>query len=674
MGKKSNQKRRWRESAKQTAEVWLKGRKDATPAALKDRLESQVEAAFPAVQVKNAALTVEVPAYRIVTFGLKAVFAYPGVRATRLLNSQIQFQSSLAGDELEMELDRRFPRCLEEMAQKMLADLPADVGPKGPEDIQFAGHFQGVTSVPETLQCGESSVKDVFVRIAGELTQDLGECLREEANQILQEKQEAETPEPWLIPGKVEQCIPRFRLVKYQVSMDCELSIRYLKTKNETCSSEGPGIYEAARTKDLPAFEAYLRKAMTDKARRAVKKAAQALPAFQVIPPGEGEPEKQFPLPVWNSLKERGTVGGEVMLNYKQEYPAPNGTSVFFAYFGNNRYRFLSDSLLVEKRSKNLEMDVPGFLKQEADLKQVLEQTELPVQFNFCERILFADAVSLAWTSFPLGEGQTRPKIHFNMVKGELKEVVWRGVSYSAKTWFDPEKTLPLKQRVEELFHWLLEAEKKLGTEPAEQMRILSDLNPTQVEILRYVYRSGRTWFHDVADSIESRVITTKVAAGQYLYDLAEIRVPFMGKQVPVIYSKMVSGRHGDFQLYTPNTELPKELIASVRPRPFCGDEVQDMTTAGRDKWVMEQAGRAKTAEECWNVLEILENQLPKAAAVRFVRSPQGEDFFRKIQGADAEYARFFLESLPGCKSLAPKLIPSQEDAPESEEESGTES
>ena len=52
-----------------------------------------------------------------------------------------------------------------------------------------------------------------------------------------------------------------------------------------------------------------------------------------------------------------------------------------------------------------------------------------------------------------------------------------------------------------------------------------------------------------------------------------------------------------------------------------------------------------------------------KTAAADFVKSEPGQTFLRGLEGDDREYARLFLEDLPGCRRLVRSLLGSSSQA-----------
>lgn len=99
------------------------------------------------------------------------------------------------------------------------------------------------------------------------------------------------------------------------------------------------------------------------------------------------------------------------------------------------------------------------------------------------------------------------------------------------------------------------------------------------------------------------------------------------------------------------NPELRLSALAAVPSRPLSGKHLADLTSSGRDRWIRDTAAAAVTPEHRWNLLSSLQSDLPRAAVVRFVRSQEAVPFFRAMTGTDAQYARLFVESLPGCRT-----------------------
>ena len=116
-----------------------------------------------------------------------------------------------------------------------------------------------------------------------------------------------------------------------------------------------------------------------------------------------------------------------------------------------------------------------------------------------------------------------------------------------------------------------------------------------------------------------------------------------------------------DFQSLYPQL---KDIILTAHPAPYALEDYPYLRPSARTAELEARAAQADTREARWALLEILEKGMPKTAAADFVKSEAGQAFLRELEGDDREYARLFLEELPGCKRLVGSLLGSGSQEP----------
>lgn len=220
-----------------------------------------------------------------------------------------------------------------------------------------------------------------------------------------------------------------------------------------------------------------------------------------------------------------------------------------------------------------------------------------------------------------------------------------------------------LKDHLNRLFEQIDEfcAEKERYVEL--QIKALNRLNPTEFAIMEHIsarmtgdWDSG-TWLTKVNECLGNRLLTSKTATEHFLCRLCNIYIEHNNKKLPLATFNWVKADHCEFKKYTTNIAWSPRAFMKASPRPFNKNEFAYVKADKKTGLFEQMVDSAKTEEDRWAAISILEEQLPKKYAIDFVKSDRGRNFFRSLTEEDATYARFFIESLPGCKKLASEIF-----------------
>lgn len=225
---------------------------------------------------------------------------------------------------------------------------------------------------------------------------------------------------------------------------------------------------------------------------------------------------------------------------------------------------------------------------------------------------------------------------------------------------FDEEKTYEktVRARVLDVFAHVADLEFARLNRAKEQTQILSELNPTELLILKHISGEGKSWYSKINEDLEGKVMTTKVSAGPYLDHLCDSYIVQDGEKIPLLNYEWASSRkHGDFRLYRTPVSWEREALDTAVPRAFTLDDFSSFSPAGREWFFSNTLQACCDKESRWLALQVLEKMSAQFAA-DFAKTENGQKLFQSFVGDDAVYARFFLESLPGCKRLAAKYFP----------------
>lgn len=189
----------------------------------------------------------------------------------------------------------------------------------------------------------------------------------------------------------------------------------------------------------------------------------------------------------------------------------------------------------------------------------------------------------------------------------------------------------------------------------------LDRLNPSELILLRVIREEGRGWLSGAAEFIEEgHGITTKTSAQDWFNTVTGLKFDGEEGPEPLLTVKRVRssyGRNEYFLLYRPNPKAPWGALDRAKGRDFTAAEVSSIRSECRIPWISGKAEKARTPDQLWAVLTVLEQGFSASRAAEFAKSPGGRTFFGKFQGPDAEYARFYVEGLPGCRRLAAEIF-----------------
>ncbi len=210
-----------------------------------------------------------------------------------------------------------------------------------------------------------------------------------------------------------------------------------------------------------------------------------------------------------------------------------------------------------------------------------------------------------------------------------------------------------------------LEVEAESAWMDREQEKILANFNEVEVKILKHVYSGRNSWHPNISrqtilDSYGKHPYLTQAAIGEYPSRLAETSIPLDGFWEDLLRTDTEYNRYGSYTVYRRNDSIPTSLIMELVPRPLGVEDFPDMSAAGREVWLLEKVRACLdggSSDDAFALLEILQDHMPKTAAVRLLKSEEGQALLRKLTGSDREYARLFLEELPGCRKLTREVL-----------------
>ncbi len=608
--------------------------------------------------------------YRDINLQVICTFDYHGLNASRTvrdpLNLTLPEDSPMEKriEELDQQLNDRVGR----EADRMFQGIPLSWDSDKPGLLSCHPFFDRVVPMPEKFSLGKRTLPQVVEEVFRRLEPKLKEAVEEQLNAALTARADSLHLPEWVkrsvFPAVLTGCSLEVRLEDdYTLNTRCTFQVRYQEEESIPAEAGGSGLFRAARTLPEAELETWLEDCLTKQFRKAEKKAEKSIPCAGILPSSGF-----FPYGVETMLESAEGDFGTLKIRWEGK-GLTRGASLGSRFLGimeGNTYVIMPDVRADGHYRKSFTFDWAFWETCQREPEKALNT--LTGLGTLEEAVSFGGAASALFDSMSVPEGGIRPELTFFLSPNIPPSCRWHGMFIDLEQDLSPSLSAPgtLAARTRAVLRSFLDRENSFQGERQAQLDVYATLNPSQLMVLKYIYQSGRTWFHDVADYLESRSLTTKAAVGRYLDELKELKVPVLGQEEPVILWSWVEGRHGRFQLYQPNPKVSGEILACASPRPFRADESGDFTPRGREVWFQSLVKEARTPEKRWRVVEILENTLPRTQAVAFVRSPEGQTFLREFTGPDRTYVRFLLESLPGCHRLAAELFGQDE-----QEESG---
>ena len=395
----------------------------------------------------------------------------------------------------------------------------------------------------------------------------------------------------------------------------------------------------------------YIEKVLLQLADKAADLVADSIPVCHVV---IGDEKGMFPSFLFEYFISGSARIGCVTLTMEDRKKDTGMKDPFLSYIGGKKYEILPGKTICPGKAQGLELDLAAIsrsLDSTFSLGRHREPPESIDIFRYCA------SVSSLCKTLSDAKKIPCPELEFTMTDGVLTSAKYRDHKYSKRELFG-DGSMTLKDAILPILRSTIEEEAHLVDLGEAQLAVLNTLNPTELAILRHAHSKGRTWFHDAADAVEYKTITTKTFAGDCLSNLCEVEVPTdSGRHLLLDWEWKRSRKHGDFKLYMPVATLVPDILDKVKPREYRPDEIPNIEAKHRGVWFAKLAARAQTAEERWEALRILENDMPKTYLPEFAKSPEGQAFFSAFEGADATYVQFLLQNTPGCKKLAAAIF-----------------
>lgn len=319
--------------------------------------------------------------------------------------------------------------------------------------------------------------------------------------------------------------------------------------------------------------------------------------------------------------------------------------------------KLIMSNPLTAKNAFNL--DYEKYLSEQKH-PYTLRRKELPD--NIHSFATFIDLANVLYEKLPKKKLNAKPEIIFSMVDGKVIGFTYRKKAISIENFLNSlhtDKALTAYALLTAIFTDVISQEADLlerGGKIAYQLETLN-LNAGELKILRYLCERGKSGYTDIAESINVFPQITNAAIGRYLEGLLSKTIEVDGAAKPLVWFEWVtSQKHDDFRMYHPADFLSVDILDMLTPRPVCIQDIPDMDKWSKEKWAVELARKASNEEDLWFALDVLRH-MSAAFAAEFCKSRDGQKFFSKFKGDDAVYARFFVESLPGCKRVAAQIF-----------------
>ena len=133
------------------------------------------------------------------------------------------------------------------------------------------------------------------------------------------------------------------------------------------------------------------------------------------------------------------------------------------------------------------------------------------------------------------------------------------------------------------------------------------------------------------------------------------------GKAVPLLRTREVYSYYNWFYKYSAAALIEPEVLQAAVGRPLTPADLERMKPKARGKWFTRYLLEADEGQRWTRFNEALDC-MDRAFLKAFVLTEEGQAFLRGFKGSDAMFARLTVESLPGCKRLAAKLWPDEDE------------
>ena len=371
------------------------------------------------------------------------------------------------------------------------------------------------------------------------------------------------------------------------------------------------------------------------------------LPFCQVIPgAGSGEfPEKLY------EFLTTGTAAFPHVKLLLQNTGCDDKHVPFLSYSGNGKYSLLPDSKKLQPSVADVVLDAHAASKEIGKPLPLTRTKTAPA--NLLETYRYCLAISSVILKEASTKGVQPPDFILSSANGVITSARHRDVSYTPEDLFgDGSKSL--RRAFNAVLEPSLMLEQKMEHLDETQLAALNELNETELAILRLIHQDGRTWRSMAEKELSSTVVTKRQYIGDRLDALCERKILTSDGSVPLLRSYTAENAYGDaFYVYKPLADLCPGVLDKAVPRAFRFDEISLLNSAKRGAWFVERIKSVETRDERWEALQVLENDIQRTFLQEFVKSPEGESFFRSFSGPDATYARLLLGSIPGCKKYA---------------------
>lgn len=101
---------------------------------------------------------------------------------------------------------------------------------------------------------------------------------------------------------------------------------------------------------------------------------------------------------------------------------------------------------------------------------------------------------------------------------------------------------------------------------------------------------------------------------------------------------------------------INERVLSLVHVKPIGPEDLSGMNPEAREEFFENAVSAAVDRDQLWDALQLLQS-MPQAFAAKFVKSENGKAFLLKMTGDDALYAKYFVQSLSGCKKLADAIF-----------------
>lgn len=414
-------------------------------------------------------------------------------------------------------------------------------------------------------------------------------------------------------------------------------------------------LFNIVTCKDVSAVQMMLTTKFTNLVDQASSKLADTFPICEVVAPDKSN---GFPHSVFNMIKNGSMSFGNLIV---KDLSINNSSKDRFPlyFLGGKKYETRNVLSLEEGPCASVNLDLKDYRRKINTKYQLGRYHEIPL--DTVDRIRFYTALSKDIAAAFAKKNMERPAISLSIKGKKIISLSCGGDHGGGKSFGIPEWD-NLKVLSDKITKLCMGYQKTVLALFEVQKAALHELNPTEFEVLKHTVLQGRTWFHDVSDSIDYKVITTKTYAGDCLSALCQKKVPTVDGDRPLLQVQIArSMDHGEFNLYKPCAALVSGVLSASSPRDYLFSELSGLKAYKRGPWFTQKAMAASTPEDRWEALKGLENGMPKTFASEFAKSADGKKFFTSFTGADALYAKFFLEAIPGCKRLAATYFPEEE-------------